>query len=192
MYAQSLHLDAVFRVWDCFLWESFKNRGPGAAGVASAGAGNAAAAAASAAVSLGAGNAIASKGATAAAGGSPASPASSPSAASASSSPTASAAAAAAAASLPVSGVSASSALHVHSGHGFPFLFRVALGILSMFSDALCSVGFEEALHFLHHLPGKAGGGGGVDDLLDIDLLFQHVRTIKMETSIWAAGTPSK
>lgn len=196
VYAQSLHLDAVFRVWDCFLWESFKNRGPGAAGVASAGAGNAAAAA----TSLGAGNAVASKSVPTTAGISPASPTSATSVASASS-PTAAAAAASTAASSSAAPavVSASSALHVHSGHGFPFLFRVALGILSMFSDALCSVGFEECLHFLHHLPGKAhsgcqsgGGAGGADEMLDIDLLFQHVRTIKMETSIWGAGMASK
>jgi len=167
LYSQSLPLDTVFRVWDCFLWETFKLRPNSTA----AGQGQ------KKKVSKVPSNGIST-------------PSSSSSSTPTSSSPS--------------------------IGPGLRFLFRVALGILSMYSCHLQKLGFEECLYFLHHLPGKdqplnqqaaaveeehsVGQNGGkkgdatsssaaaaLDSTTDADKLFQHIRNIKMNDAIWSS-----
>jgi hypothetical protein len=221
-YAQTLPLDAVFRTWDVFLYESFRNRADNPASSAAALASPKAMEAYRAAMQQ----------QRQQQGGGSSSPASvtSGSDVNASSPPVPSFPSQTVIA--PTSGSSSSSSGGGGGGgSGFPFLFRVALGILSLYSEVLCQMSFEECMHFLTHLPGKNAGSAASssssssalsssssssssstpgssssssiktepgstsaalsagtlldDESFDIDLLFQHIRAIKMLPAIW-------
>jgi hypothetical protein len=150
VYSQALDLDTVFRVWDCFLWESFKTRGQIAA-------------------VHGRSNSTSTSGPRSAI----------------------SSAISSARDALMSASSNPSAASLTQPGSGFPFLFRVALGILSMYSDSLRQCSFEECLDFLQHLPRKSATTATQDEALDIDQLFQHVKDVRMDEKIWntAANT---
>jgi hypothetical protein len=84
-------------------------------------------------------------------------------------------------------------------GSGFTFLFRVALGILAMYTDVLRTAGFEECLYFLQHLPGKPSAASaaresmldsGVEaSSMDLEQLFACIREVKMDEKIWKDNT---
>lgn len=62
-----------------------------------------------------------------------------------------------------------------------------------MFESGLRACAFEECLYFLHHLPGRPHAGtdsAAQDDAIDVDVLFQYIKAVQLDSRIWQRVRP--